>query len=95
MNAEMLKRLRKMQAEMERKQKELDKKEFSIEKQGIKVTMYGNLDLKSITIDEALIDPEDKDIIEELLVLAINELKEIVEEEQEKLVPQAPGNLPF
>lgn len=95
MNPEMIKRLKKMQDEMEKKQRELNKKEFTVEKQGVIVVINGASKITKIEIDEALVDPEDKDIIEELLVIAINEAYDLVAKEQEKLMPQMPGGLPF
>lgn len=95
MNPEMLKRLRKMQTELEKKQKEFNKKEFIIEKQGVKIVASGNKKLVSISIDEMLIDPDDKDLIEDLIVVAWNELIDEIEEAEEELAPAMPNGLPF
>lgn len=95
MNPEMLKRLRKMQAELEKKQKEFNNKEFTIEKQGVKIVASGNKKLISITIDEMLIDPDDKDLIEDLIVVAWNELIDEIDEAEEELAPSMPNGLPF
>ncbi|ADE19438.1 conserved hypothetical protein [Mycoplasma crocodyli MP145] len=92
---EMMKQLRKMQDELGKKQKELEKKEFVIEKQGVKVTILGSKVIKSIKIDEALVDPEDIELLEDLIVLAINEAVEKVGEEEDALMPNMPGGLPF
>ncbi|TNK82568.1 nucleoid-associated protein, YbaB/EbfC family [Mycoplasmopsis pullorum] len=95
MNPEMIKRLKKMQAEMEAKQKELESKEFTVKKQGIEIIGTGDLKITKINIDEMLIDPDDKELLEDLLMIAINELTEQIQEEQEKLAPQMPGGMPF
>ncbi|VEU75031.1 UPF0133 protein MALL_0399 [Mycoplasmopsis citelli] len=95
MNNEMLKQLKKMQSQMEAKQKELDEKVFTVEKQGITVKMKGDFTLVSVNVDEALIDPEDKDILEDLIVIAINEIIDLIKDELEKITPQMPGGMPF
>ncbi|MBW0594671.1 YbaB/EbfC family nucleoid-associated protein [Mycoplasmopsis anatis] len=95
MNPEMLKRLRKMQSELEKKQKEFNEKEFVVEKQGVKIVAFGNKKIKSISIDEMLIDPEDKELIEDLIVVAWNELIDEIEEAEEELAPAMPNGLPF
>ncbi|VEU76192.1 YbaB/EbfC family nucleoid-associated protein [Mycoplasmopsis columboralis] len=95
MNNEMLKQLKKMQSELEKKQKDLDEKIFSVEKQGIVIKMKGNFTLVSLSVDEMLVDPEDKDILEDLIVVAMNELIDLIKEENEKIAPQMPGGMPF
>lgn len=90
----MMMQAKKMQAEMEKAQKELETKEFTIEKQGITVVISGKRKLVSVNINEALIDPDDKDIIEALIVIAVNEALEKVAAEEERLRPQMP-NMPF
>ncbi|QGZ97895.1 YbaB/EbfC family nucleoid-associated protein [Mycoplasma sp. NEAQ87857] len=95
MNPEFIKRMKKLQKELEQKQAELENKEFTVEKQGITVTMKGNFQVLSINIDESLVDPEDKDIIEDLILITMNEIIDLIKEEQEKISPQTPSGLGF
>ena len=74
---------------------ELDKKEFKVEKQGVTLIMMGNKKIKSIDINEILVDPEDKDILEDLMIIAFNEAIEMIEEEEAASAPQAPNGMPF
>ncbi|WP_406616083.1 YbaB/EbfC family nucleoid-associated protein [Mycoplasmopsis hyopharyngis] len=90
MNPEMMKKIRKMQAELAQKQEEFVKKEFTIEKQGLVIVAYGSKKIKSISINEALIDPDDKELLEDILVIAINELNEQIDAEQEEMMPDIP-----
>lgn len=90
MNA-MMAQAKKMQADMEKAKAELQKKEFIVEKQGIKIVMLGNKKLKSVDINEALIDPDDKDIIESLIIIAINEAIDKINAEEAASMPQVPG----
>ena len=91
----MMQQAKKMQADMEAAKKELDKKEFKVEKQGVTLIMMGNKKIKSIDINEILVDPEDKDILEDLMIIAFNEAIEMIEEEEASNAPQAPAGMPF
>ncbi|WP_406614010.1 YbaB/EbfC family nucleoid-associated protein [Mycoplasma corogypsi] len=93
MNPEMMRRLKKMQAELEKKQAELDKKEFTVEKQGIKVVIRGDLQIVKIDLMQELVDPDDKELLEDLMVVAFNEAIDLIQEEQEKITSQMPGGL--
>ncbi|WP_025755699.1 YbaB/EbfC family nucleoid-associated protein [Mycoplasmopsis cricetuli] len=95
MNNEMLKQLKKMQLDLEKKQQELEEKVFTITKQGIKVEIKGDFSIQKITVDELLIDPEDKEILEDLILITINEAIDKIKEENEKITPKMPGGMPF
>lgn len=94
MNA-MMAQAKKMQAEMEKAQAELAKKEFKIEKQGVTVIVLGNKKIKSIDVNEILVDPEDKDILEDLIVIAVNEAMDMIDSEAAAASPQMPAGMPF
>ncbi len=94
MNA-MMAQAKKMQAEMEEAKALLAVKEFKVEKQGVTVVVLGNKKIKSLTINEVLVDPEDKDILEDLTVIAINEAMELIDEEIEASTPSMGRGMPF
>ena len=91
----MMAQAKKMQAQIEEKQKEIEKKEFTVEKQGVKVVLMGTKKIKSISFDEVLIDPEDKDILEGLAIIAINEAMEQIDEAMEAATPKNQQGMPF
>lgn len=93
--AAMMAQAKKMQAEIEKKQKELADKEFVIEKQGVKITLLGNRRIKNINVNEVLIDPDDKELLEDLITIAINEGQDLIDQEEEKLKPAMPSGMPF
>lgn len=70
----MLKQVQKMQAEMKRVQEELANLTISEEAGGgiIKATANGNKELISIEIDPQVIKVEEKEILEDLVVAAVN-----------------------
>jgi len=71
----MLKQAQKMQADMARIQEELksDRVEASVGGGVIKVVMTGDLNLESVTIDPAAVDPDDVAMLEDMVVAAVNE----------------------
>jgi len=70
-----MKALQKMQAEMAKVQQELeqDTVEASVGGGSVKVVMTGDLKIKSIRIDAAIIDPDDITILEDMVGAAVNE----------------------
>jgi nucleoid-associated protein EbfC len=70
-----MKALQKMQAEMAKVQAELaeDTVEASVGGGSVKVTMSGDLQVRSIAIDPAAVDPEDMAMLEDLVGAAVNE----------------------
>ena len=79
----LMQQAQKMQKQMEKKQKELESKEFEVSTNGgaIKIKMLGSKKLVSLEIEEDLIDPSDKDMLQDMLVVAINEAVSKIDEE--------------
>ncbi len=90
MNA-MMAQAKKMQAELEKKQQEIYKKEFLVEKQGVSVVLTKKKKEKFINVNKILVDPEDKEILEDLIIIAINEAIDLIEIELEKISPKLSG----
>lgn len=82
---EMMKNAKRLQDELAKETEKLYAKEFKVEKHGIIVVMLGSRRLKSVIIDPALVDPEEPELIGDLVILAVNEVLEIIDEEQEAL----------
>ncbi len=70
----MLKQVQKMQAEMQKVQGELGNRTVSEEAGGgmIKATANGNREIISVEIDPQVIEKDDKEILEDLVVAAVN-----------------------
>ncbi|QQS34668.1 MAG: YbaB/EbfC family nucleoid-associated protein [Ignavibacteriales bacterium] len=87
----MLKQVQKMQAEMKRVQDELGNLTVSEEAGGgiIKATANGNKELISIEIDPQVIKADEKEILEDLVVAAVNKAlssaSKLAEEEMAKV----------
>jgi DNA-binding YbaB/EbfC family protein len=74
----MLKQVQKMQAEMEKIQNELGNKTVSAESGGgmVKATANGKKEIISIEIDNEVVSSGDKEMIEDLVVAAVNKALE-------------------
>lgn len=73
--AKMMKQAQQMQSGMLAKQEELANTEFEVEVGGgkVKVVATGTGDVKSISIDPDLVDPDDVEFLEELVLKAVQE----------------------
>lgn len=71
----MMKQMKKAQKQMEKMQKELEEKEVEASAGGGAVTVKANgkKEITSIDIDEDVVDPEDVDMLEDLVMAAVNE----------------------
>ncbi|MGB5849446.1 MAG: YbaB/EbfC family nucleoid-associated protein [Ignavibacteriaceae bacterium] len=87
----MLKQVQKMQAEMQKVQIELGNSTVSEEAGGgmIKATANGNREIISVEIDTQVIDKDDKEVLEDLVVAAVNKAlvsaAKLAEEEMAKV----------
>lgn len=70
----MLKQVQKMQAEMQKVQSELGNLTVTEDSGGgmVKVTANGNKELITLEIDPSVIKSEDKEILEDLIIAAVN-----------------------
>jgi DNA-binding YbaB/EbfC family protein len=88
---QMMRQVQKLQEDMAKAQQELALKTVTEEAGGgmIKATVNGNSELISIVLDPAVIVPDDKEVLEDLIVAAVNKAvasaKKMNEEEMAKL----------
>ena len=61
----------------------------------VKITIDGKCNLKSIKIDNSIINPSEKEIIEDLIIAAFNDAKRKMEEGLKSAMSEAAGGLPF
>ena len=71
----MMKQVKKMQAEMEKAQQDIEEKEFESTSGGgvVTATVNGKKELIALKIDEDVIDPEDSEMLEDLVIAAVND----------------------
>ncbi len=82
----LMKEAKKMQADMEKSQTELASKEFTATAGGgaIKVTVTGSKLIKDITIQKDVVDPDDVEMLQDLILTCINDALSQVDSEQAK-----------
>ena len=80
--AGMMKKVQKVQAQMQRMQEELKKRTVEVTVGGgvVKVVMNGEKIVEALTIDKAAVDPEDVEMLQDLIVSAVNECGKKVDE---------------
>ncbi|PKC51797.1 DUF149-domain-containing protein, partial [Rhizophagus irregularis] len=78
----MMKKMQKMQKEMMQAQEELNAREFEGAAGGgmVKITMNGQREVLGVKLDPSVVDPEDVEMLEDLLVIATNDALKKVEE---------------
>ena len=71
----LMKEAKKMQADMEKSQEELSSKEFEATAGGgaITVKVSGSKEIKEITIKKEVVDPEDVEMLQDLILTCVNE----------------------
>ncbi len=90
---QLMRQAQKMQEDMARAKKELEETVFTSSVGGgmVEVKMTGARELKAVNIKEQVIDPDDKEMLEDLIISAVNDcLGQIARKEQDSL-PQVPG----
>ena len=72
---DMLKQVQKMQEDMANLQAELDEREYTATSGGgmITVTVNGKHEITELKIDPDAIDPEEPEMLEDLITVAVNE----------------------
>ena len=91
----LMKQAQKMQKQMMEKQEELQAKEYEATAGGGVITAVcgGNRELKSITIDPEAVDPEDVEMLQDMIVAAVNEAMRKAEADQSANMAKLTGGL--
>jgi len=89
---QMLMQAQKMQRELQKAQDALKEKEFTISKGGaVTVVLTGDRKVKSIDVDTDAFDKENKDMVQEMIAMAINEAIEKIDAEAAAINEQITG----
>lgn len=91
----MMKQVQKMQQQMEAAQKEIEEKEIESTSGGgaVTVVVTGKKVLKSLKIDPEVVDKDDVEMLEDLIVAAINEAFRKADETSEQEMKKITGGL--
>ena len=98
-NMNMIKQAQKMQQDMQKMQEELENQEYTAQAGGgvVSATVSGKHELKSLAIDPEAVDPEDVEMLQDLIVAAVNEAMRTASSDAAASMGQLTGglNLPF
>lgn len=92
----MMKQAQKLQKEMQKEQEILNEKEFTGESmnQYVTVTFSGDKKLKDIQINKEVIDPEDSEMLQDLIMVAVNDGLAKIEKETEETLGKYTKGIP-
>ncbi len=98
-NMNMIKQAQKMQQDMQKMQSELEEKEYTAAAGGgvVSATVTGKRELKALTIDPEAVDPDDVEMLQDMIVAAVNEAIRAAESEMASSMQKLTGGmgLPF
>ena len=91
----LMKPAQRMQRQMEEGQKELETKEFTAAAGGgaVEVTVNGKKELLKVKLSEEVVDPEDIEMLQDLIVAAVNEAMRQADEASSELMGKMTGGL--
>ena len=97
MNMNMLKQAQKMQQDMLKMQEELDAKTYSASAGGGVVTaeVNGKRELITLTIDPEAVDPDDVEMLQDMVIAAVNSALKAAETSREESMAKVTGGLNF
>lgn len=91
----LMKQAQKMQKDMEKAQQELEAKTFEVSVGGgaINIVATGKKEIKEITIKPEVVDPDDVEMLQDLILSAVNEALRKADELKESEMGKITGGL--
>ncbi len=91
----LMKQAQRMQRQMEESQKELETKEFKASAGGgaVEAVVTGSKKLTSITIAQDAVDPDDVEMLQDMILAAVNEAMDQAEKASEEVMGKMTGGL--
>ncbi|HIR93480.1 MAG TPA: YbaB/EbfC family nucleoid-associated protein [Candidatus Egerieimonas intestinavium] len=91
----LMKQAQKMQKQLEENQKALEEKEFTASAGGgaVEVTVSGKKEITKVKLSEEVVDPDDIEMLEDLIMAATNEALRKMEEENAAVMSKLTGGL--
>ncbi len=92
---QLMKQTQRMQQELARVQEEVSNKEFEVSVGGgaVKATVTGAKVFKAITIDPQCVDPDDVEMLQDLILSAANEALRVADNEMNEAVKSVTGGM--
>lgn len=91
----LMKQAQRMQRQMEESQKELETKEFTAKAGGgaVEVTVTGRKEVAKVKLSEEVVDPEDIEMLEDLVMAATNEALRMADDANNEIMGKMAGGL--
>ena len=91
----LMKQAQRMQRQMEESQKELETKEFTAKAGGgaVEVTVSGKKEIVKVVLSEDVVDPDDVEMLQDLIVAATNEALRLADEASANMMSKMTGGL--
>ena len=91
----LMKQAQKMQKQMEEQQKAMEEKEFTASAGGgaVEVTMNGKYEVTKVSLDEEVVDPDDVEMLEDLIQVAVNSALRQIEEAAKSNMSRLTGGM--
>lgn len=91
----LMKQAQRMQKQMEDTTKELEEKEYEATAGGgvVKVKINGKKEITELHIDEEVVDKDDIEMLEDLVIAAVNEVIRLQDEDQKEQMGKITGGL--
>ena len=94
-NMNMIKQAQKMQQDMAKMQAELEEKEYTAQAGGgmVEAVVTGKRVVKSIKVDPEAVDPDDVEMLQDMIVAAVNEALRAAESDMASSMQSITGGL--
>ena len=92
---QLMRQAQKMQQDMARIQQDISEREFTASVGGgvVSATVLGTKELKAITIDPSCVDPDDVEMLQDLIISAVNEAMRSAEETMNSEMNKVTGGM--
>ena len=93
--ANLMKQAQRMQRQRDESQKELETKEFTAKAGGgaVEVTVTGKKEVTKVKLSQEVVDPDDVEMLEDLVMAAANEALRMAEEANSEMMGKMTGGL--
>ena len=94
--ANLMKQAQKMHRQMEEQAKEMETKEFTATAGGgaVEVVVSGKREVQRVKLKEEVVDPDDIEMLEDLITAAVNEALRQVDEASSSAMNKLTGGMP-
>lgn len=91
----MMKQVQKMQRDLEKAQAELETKVYEVSAGGgaIKMSINGKKEFLTVEINQSVVDPDDVEMLQDLILIAVNDAIKNVDDDASKLMGKMTGGM--